>query len=512
MRVVTKSEMKDIETAGMAAFDLTLGQLMERAGEAVAVDAAKGWVNTSGKKVVILCGKGHNGGDGLVAARILSEAGAVVDVFIIADEADLKDETLEALRAAKKTRASVVLNPQPDTVLSAADDADLVIDCLFGFGLSGAITGSAAGVIEAVNNTRTEILSVDIPSGVEADSGHIHGPAIVADRTLALTLPKIGCVTFPGAKATGHLQTADIGISSIVEPDMGKVNIYEPSDYKKLLPHHDDEVHKHDRGTVLVIAGSVGMTGAATLTAQAALRAGAGIVTLGIPASLNHVFEIKLTEVMTVPLPETPSGSISASAFDQISDLAATFDVLALGPGLSLDGSTVNLVRMMVKELDSPMVIDADALNALIGETKRLKERTAPTVLTPHPKELARLMQSTVAHIQEDRIGLAMAASSKWDSVTVLKGAHTVVASPESSLVNLTGNPGMATAGTGDVLTGIIASLMAQTKDPFGSAALAVYLHGLAGDIAAHEVTGHCLVAHDLIRFLPEAFITLIDR
>lgn len=512
MKVVTGQEMQELESQAIEALNLSVAQLMDRAGAAVAKAAASKWVNVGGKKVVILCGSGHNGGDGLVAGALLAEQGATVIAIVLAKEDELKQETAAALRHLKTTSAMIVYLPDRIVAKSYLETADLVVDCIFGFGFRGIVPNQTAEIIEAVNEASVEVLAVDIPSGIEADSGHIHGPAIRAGRTIAFTLPKIGNIVDPGAQAGGSLDIIDIGISGEVNPSFGRVNILDRTEVAAMLPVHRVDIHKHSRGKVLVIGGSVGMTGAATLTAQAALRSGAGIVTAAVPASLNPVFEIKLTEVMTAPMPETPSQSLALQAFDDIAELAGSFDVIAIGPGLSLDPSTVALVRRIVAEIDLPMVIDADALNALIGETKKLKSRTSPTILTPHPKELARLLKVAVEDIQSQRIDLALEAAARWGAIIVLKGAKTIAALPAGqSFVNPTGNKGMATAGTGDVLTGIISALLSQTKEPLSSSVLGCHIHGLAGDMAASQLTEYCLVAHDIIDALPRAFKELSE-
>ncbi len=260
-----------------------------------------------------------------------------------------------------------------------------------------------------------------------------------------------------------------------------------------------------------MIGGSVGMTGAAALTAQASLKAGAGIVSLGVPQSLNLILEQKLTEIMTVPLPETFSQSIDVEAYGQIKELVDSFDVLAVGPGLSLDESTVSLVRLLVTGIEKPMVLDADGLNAMVGETKFFRERRSPLIITPHPGELARLFKISPEDIQHDRLSYARRAAKEWNLIVVLKGARSIVASIDRPVaINTTGNPGMASAGTGDVLTGIIGGLLAQGLSPFQATVLGVYLHGRAGDLAAEELTELCLIAGDIIGYLPQAIKELL--
>lgn len=510
MRIATVDEMLKIEKEATTRLGISTRDLMENAGRAVADEAAR--MISEDEHIVVICGKGNNGGDGFVAARYLCEKGFLPTVFTLSPLDDVSSDAKQAYSALQSVSvSSVVLDDHNlDNLAAALKKAALVIDAIFGFSLEGAVKGIAKDVIEIINAASCAKLSVDVPSGLESDSGHVHGACAKAERTITFTCPKVGLVTYPGADMVGELVVADIGVPTEVVQKISKVCFIDAAEAFLLLPKRKPEVHKKEVGRVLVIAGSQGMTGAAVLTAEAALKSGAGLVTLGIPAGLNTILEEKLTEVITVPLAETASHALDVGAYERIAELASTHDVVAIGPGISRSQNTVDLVRKLVSNLTCPAVIDADGLNALVGAAKLLKERSCPTVLTPHPGELSRLIEVPVEKIQRERIDFARRVASQWGVVLVLKGAHSVVSSPEKTVVISTGNAGMASAGTGDVLTGFISGFIAQGLDAYRAAILGTYLHGLAGDLAAQDLTEWCLVASDLTKYLPAAIKQLI--
>lgn len=514
MRVASVKEMLKIEEEATRRLGITTRDLMENAGRAVADDAAEMISDKQRGKghIIIVCGKGNNGGDGFVAARYLIEKGYVPTVFILASQEELSLDAKDAFFALRGLPIqSVFLDDHNlDNFAAGLKRAALVIDAIFGFSLKGAVRGIAQSAIEIMNVSDCVILAVDVPSGLESDTGHIHGVCIKAAKTVTFTCPKIGVVTYPGADMVGELVVADIGVPPEIVERTSKVQLVDVSEASALLPKRKPDVHKKEVGRVLVMAGSQGMTGAAALTANASLKSGAGLITLGVPAGLNAILEEKLTEVITVSLPETHSHALDIEAYGEIIELCSSYDVIALGPGLSRNKSTVSLVRKLVEGVQLPMVIDADGLNALVGETVLLKKRSYPTVITPHPGELGRLIKVPVDEIQRDRIDFARKTAQEWKIVMVLKGAHSVVSSPEKTAIVPTGNPGMASAGMGDVLAGFITGFIAQGLDPYQAAVLGTYLHGLAGDLAANELTEWCLVASDIIDYLPKAIKQLI--
>jgi NAD(P)H-hydrate epimerase len=492
--------MLKIEEEAEEAAGLPTYVLMQRAGQAVADEATK--FLSSRDKVLIVCGKGNNGGDGLVAARWLKKQGFNPHIFLLAEKKAL---TTESQRALEELPADIPIFSDLTILKSSLNEFSLVIDAIFGFNLKGAVRGVAIEVIKLLNKVKAPILSVDIPSGVEADTGQVYGEAVKATETITFTCPKVGLVLYPGASFIGKLIVRQIGISEEIVTKNCRRFLAQRDLVRSWLPKRAPDVHKKSVGQVLVIAGSQGMTGAAILTAKAALRMGAGYVSLAIPTSLNVIFEAKFTEALTFPMPETSNKTLSEKAFTAISELAQDYNVVILGPGLSTYSSTVKLVRRLVIELPNKLVLDADGLNALAKASQILAEREGEVIITPHPGELARLLGKESSEVQSNRVGICEAVAKSWQLCVLLKGARTVVATPNESCLNPTGNPGMATAGTGDVLAGMIGALWAQGLSSFKAAATGAYLHGLAGDLAVEELTEYSLIASDLIAYLPKA-------
>ncbi len=514
MRVVTGTEMREIDRRAIKEFKMSSLDLMEAAGGAVA-RRAEVILNGMGEgNVLIVAGPGNNGGDGFVAARLLHNTGHNVMVMVVGDETDIKGDAAVNL---KKLEGVVrpYFNPDKAALQKACVDTDLAIDALYGTGFHGHPPESATEPICALNHGGSYVLAVDIPSGVEADTGRIGGAVVDATETLTFGLPKLGCIIYPGAAYSGALNIVDIGLPFDLLQTAGHIESPTPEDMAALLPARDPQAHKKSVGRVLVVAGSRGMTGAAALTAMAALRAGAGLVVLACPESLQQIYEIKLTEVMTVGLPETANGTIAKEATEKIVELAADFDVLVVGPGLSTDGATAEAVCAIAGTTEQPLLLDADGLNALAGSAAGLeiiKERAGEIIITPHPGELGRLIKRETRVIQADRLAAAAEAAGELNVVTVLKGRATVIAAPDGRLsINATGNAGLATAGTGDVLAGIIGGLWAQGIPAEDAAILGVYLHGLASDLAVLTLTEFSLVANDLIEYMPDAFAATLE-
>jgi len=402
----------------------------------------------------------------------------------------------------------------------------LIVDALLGTGLQHEVREPLSLVIGKVNKLRCPVIAVDIPSGVSSDSGRIMGCAVRADHTVTFGLPKRGHFLFPGADCTGRLFVEDIGFPvRLLSSGAIGVSLVQGQDAKALLPRRKRFSHKVSYGHVLLVAGSKGKTGAALMAARACLKSGAGLVTIGVPESLVSAFQSRVTEEMILPLPDNGSGTVSSSAADTILNfMRKRGTVLALGPGLSINDEIKDLVRRLVVDSEAPMVIDADGLNALAGKTGILKRAAGPRILTPHTGEMARLLSQRSGvrdqgsgkgvrlpeEIEADRIETATSFARKNKTCMVLKGAPTITASPEGrAFLNTSGNPGMATAGTGDVLTGVIAALLAQRMSPVEASMLGVFLHGLAGDAVAEEKGQHSLVASDIIRKIPAVFRSL---
>lgn len=511
MRVVTGSEMKEIDRRAIDDFNIAGSMLMENAGKAVAQRANAVLAGIGTGSALIVAGPGNNGGDGFVAARHLSEIGHPVQVLVLGEEEEFTGDAAANLTKLKSI-VTPVFNPDETVLRDATDHAEVIIDALYGTGFKGKVPEPMEKVVYAVNSSDAYVIAVDIPSGVEADTGRTGGAVIEAEETVTFGLPKLGCVLYPGAAFAGELTPVDIGFPAELTGAAGHVSMPSPMEMVALLPSRGPESFKQTVGRVLVVAGSAGMTGAAAMCATAALRAGAGIVTLASPACLADILEIKLTEVMTYALPETAERNLAVEAADVVIDLVKDFDLLILGPGLSRGVETTEAIRKIVGSVDLPLVLDADGLNALEDLPEVIAGRTADTIVTPHPGELARLIGGGAKAIQKDRLKAAGEATDKMDAVVVLKGARTVVAAHEKMIsVNPTGNPGLASAGTGDVLSGLIGGLWAQHMEAFNAAVLGVYLHGLAGDLAVVDITEYCLAATDLIEYMPDAFRTVME-
>jgi NAD(P)H-hydrate epimerase len=534
MKVVTANEMRRIDQQTIEDIGIPGMVLMEHAGTAVVRAIQSHFPNC--KRIGIFVGKGNNGGDGLVIARQLSHIGQSVQIFLVSPPDRFIGDALTNLQIVQNLKLPIE-HIFSETALEAMEGkiaaCDLIVDAIFGTGLRRAVRGDIAAVIERINAIQRPVIAIDLPSGLAADTGLAEGACIHADYTVTIGLPKRGLLLYPGAELTGQLEVADIGFPErVINAQNIRVNWTQPiaktgashTEVSEWIPPRPRHSHKGTYGRVFVVAGSTGMTGAAALGCEAALRVGAGLVTLGIPKSLNPILEVKLSEVMTLPLPETPEGSLAFAAKSQILDFVErTSSILAIGPGLSQHPETVKLIHSLIRENRNPVVIDADGLNALsqgemTAESPRatvkalLSSLTAPAVLTPHPGEMARLIGSRPRELEQDRIGIAqqfapeLSNTSEQDITLVLKGAPTVIAGADGEVwLNSTGNPGMATAGMGDVLTGVIAGLIAQGVSSFNAAVLGVYLHGLAGDIVAQSLGMHGLMAGDVLNAIPKA-------
>ena len=506
MKLVTTEQMRSLDRAAIDDYGIPSVVLMENAGRAVA-EAAAQMLDGPGR-VVVVCGRGNNGGDGFVAARHLSNRSVPVEVYLLAAVDDLQGDAATNCHIAQQMNLPICESPDPAVLEAALSSADLIVDAILGTGISGAVRGPAKAAISAINQSPARVLAVDIPSGISGDTGQVMGVAVQADRTLTFGLPKIGHYCYPGRDHCGEIELVDISLPAVLvgSADL-PTNLTTSQDAAAMLPPRWADMHKGDAGRLLIVAGSPGMTGAAAMAGLAAVRSGAGLVTVGIPASLNAILEVKCTEVMTLLLPETAHGSLAPEARDEILKFAESCDAVALGPGLSQVSETAELARQLIERISTPLVVDADGLNACAGATEPLKNREAPTIITPHPGELSRLIGQSVADIQQDRITAARQAAQELQCVVVLKGAGTVIADPSGEVwVNPTGNAGMASGGVGDVLTGVIGGLLAGGGNVMEAAISGVYCHGLAGDLAEEYCGQRALIASDLLVQLPAAF------
>jgi len=545
LKVVTSEEMRQIDMTTIGKYGIAGTILMERAGLAVASkineiisrspDYPVGAIHElplhkrGNLKVIVFCGGGNNGGDGLVASRILHTQGRDVEVYLAAKPNDLKGDAKINYNAAKKFGVRIFpVTRFLNNPLSLTPYPCLIVDALLGTGLNKDIRMPLSEVVNKINRLSLPVVSIDIPSGISSDSGQIMGCAVKAQVTVTFGLPKRGHYIYPGAEYTGKLYVEDIGFPrKLTGSEKIKVNLPQREDIISLLPERPGYSHKGTYGHVLLIAGSKGKTGAALMAAKACLRTGAGLVTIGVPESLVSSFQSRVTEEMILPLADKGNGTLSFKSADAIiAFLKKQANVLAIGPGLSADSEISELIYRLVINSNIPIVIDADGLNALSGKTGILKKSKAPIILTPHVGEMARLVQgvrgkgygvaagfSLREEIERDRINVALIFAKKTGCYLILKGVPTVIAAPDgNAFINPTGNPGMATAGTGDVLTGMISSFLAQRLSPQNASILGVYMHGLTGDMVAQIRGEHSLVASDIINAIPGVFKKIRDK
>jgi hydroxyethylthiazole kinase-like uncharacterized protein yjeF len=507
--VFTAAEMRALDARAVADLRIPGARLMEAAGSGAASLLARRFGSLRSRRVAVMCGKGNNGGDGFVAARRLAARGARVRVYLAGRRDEVHGDAAEALSRWRGPVAELA----DRSVLAHLDRelgvADLVVDALLGTGLRGPARGLVAEVIEAINRAGRigrPVAALDVPSGVDSDRGQLLGPAVEARITATFVGYKPALLLHPACERAGEVMVIPIGIP---EAEVGagiKTHLLEAADARAgLIPRRAD-THKGTYGHLLVVAGSLGKTGAAALAGRAGLRSGAGLVTVATSASQQPIVAVLGMETMTEALAETAERSLALAARGQLLELARRMDAVALGPGLSLVAETEALARAMVEEVERPMVVDADALTALTGHLDVLARARAPRVLTPHPGEMARLLGTSVSEVQADRLGVVREFCQRHRVWLVLKGAHSIVGAPDSALrINPTGNPGMATGGTGDVLTGMIGAFLARGLDPLAALQAAVYLHGAAGDLAARARGEEGLIAGDILEHIPLA-------
>lgn len=515
MRAVTAEIMQEFDRRTIEDYGIPGLELMERAGVHVAGIIQSRFGKAKERTALILAGKGNNGGDGFVVARLLAEAGWQVTLLLFAEPEALRgDAKTNYDRIPLSVTQSHYRNHPQDEVANLMIASTVILDALFGTGLTKGLSGNYAEAVRLVNACGRPVVAVDIPSGVDATTGKTPGEAVHSDITVTFAAAKIGQFIYPGAGYVGELIVTDIGIPSELMDKAPFVEIINKEYAAGLLKPRRKTAHKGSCGHCLIIAGSTGKSGAATMAANSAMRSGAGLVTLAVPACIHSVAEVKTTEVMTVPLAETSCGSVALESLGTIKSLLAGRDVAAVGPGLGGHTETVALIREIISTATVPLVLDADALNALDGDMSPLKKSASPAlILTPHPGEMARLCGATVAEIEKDRIEAARSFAIANKCYLLLKGAGTVVAAPDGRLaINTSGNPGMASGGMGDVLTGVITALLGQGFEPFAACCLGSFSHGLAGDMVADEKGEIGLIATDVQEMLPYALKKLAEK
>lgn len=509
MKLIRSSEMREIDYQAINHYGIPSIVLMENAGIRTVEVIDEILQNKRGKNVVVLAGKGNNGGDGLVIARHLLNSGISVDTFILGFPDEMTPDAYTNYKILEHLSSSIhtlTREEDLDKLMLALLSGDLVVDAMYGNGFKGSLSDFEARVVKMVNWSNLPVVAVDIPSGVEADTGRVHGEAVKATHTVTFALPKIGLVLEPGRDYAGTLSVADISIPiQLLADNKLKTNLIDEALIQSFIQPRRAESHKGTYGHALVIGGSPGLTGAVIMSSFAALRAGAGLVTAALPESLIASAASGMAEVMTAPLAETSKGAIALEALPAIENLLGTISVCAIGPGMSGYPEANAVLRFVLERAGVPLVIDADGLNALMGDTAILKDRQVPVVLTPHPGEMSRLTGRSIEEIQSNRIETAREFAADWGVTLVLKGNKTVIADPAGNIyININGNPGMATAGSGDVLCGMITGLIAQGLKPQDAALAGVFLHGMAGDLAAQTRGQRGLIATDMIGVLPE--------
>ncbi len=517
MRVLNTRQMRDADRRTIEEIGIPSIVLMENAGRQAVAAMEAAYDDLATSQVGVLCGRGNNGGDGFVVARTLVQRGVDVGVFLLGSVSEISGDArinLEVLGRIGLTVVEITTAQEWELHFTEISECDLVVDAILGTGFRGQLSGLLETVVADVNALGVPIVSIDLPTGVSADTHVVDGTAIDASMTVTLGAPKIPLVFPPADSHGGDLVIADIGIPYPVfeELDGEYLEILTRERMREIVPARVADSHKGDFGRVLVVAGSNGRTGAAHLSAVGALRSGAGLVTIATPRSCVPVIAAMAPEYMTEGLDETASGTIDYGAIDRVLDIKA--DVIAVGPGLGHAPSTSAFVHALLERAGVPLVLDADALNAFVGEPERLMGRDGvDVIITPHPGEMARLLNTSIEKVQADRLKHAREFAAAHKVHVVLKGHRTVIAGPDGrTFVNLTGNAGMATGGTGDLLTGMLAAWFAQLLDAEAACKLAVYLHGTAGDLAEADEGEVALIATDIAARLGDAVLELTAR
>ena len=514
MLLATAAEMREADRRTIDEIGLPGAVLMENASQGAARVILSHLGPVAGLRVAAFCGRGNNGGDGLAIGRILANQGAQVRAFLLCRAEDLKGDAALNLKVARA--CGVSLSEAPDDaawegLAPAMEGWDLYLDALLGTGLNSPVRGRYARAIELLNRQSAPILAVDIPSGLCADTGRPLGAAVRAAWTATFGLVKLG-LALDGGRHTGEMSCIDISIPPQVIQDLNIQTRQIDQDLAaSLAPPRPRDGHKGTFGHLLVAGGSPGMSGALCLAALAGIRSGAGLVTAALPAGLNPVAEVKLTAAMSQPLPESAHGALGLEGLETLLELAMARSALVLGPGLSRDPEAARLVRALVARLNTPLVLDADGLNALTEDGAQPAKLGPGAVITPHPGEAARLLGTDTATVQADRPAAAKSLARNLGAVAVLKGALTLVASPDGRLwVSPFANPLLATGGSGDVLAGLIGGLLAQGLEPAKAACLGVWLQGRAGELAAGDFGDRGLAAEELLDYLPAAWMELV--
>jgi NAD(P)H-hydrate epimerase len=509
--------MREVDLSCYESHGIPSLDLMKTAGRKTALIAGR-MIEEDGdnQEILVVCGRGNNGGDGLACALELTRMGIRTRAVLLVPLSTLKGDPLSVLQEAMEADVPIKELQGPEDLggyLKECPGETLLVDAIFGTGFIPPARNGWASAISAVNAGHRPVVSIDLPSGLDADSGSLPETVVKAACTVTLGAPKAALFVYPAAETAGEVVVADIGHPlSLIEDNRHTAELLDSSWCRKKLVNRSPNTHKGTYGHLLLAAGSERMPGAALLTALGALRSGAGLVTLAVPEPLDLMVPAFIPEAMPLSLPADPEGSFSPDAAGLILPLSGDMGAMAAGPGLGTGKGAAALVGSLVKNYPDTLILDADALNVLARETGSLSARKGPTVITPHPGELGRLLDTATAEIQKDRLSSALAAVSKFGHLTALKGAGTIIVSPDGRLlVNISGNPGMASGGMGDVLTGMIAGFAVQGFSPLEAAGLGIYLHGLAGDLAAEEMGPVGFLARDVAERVPAAICLVLE-
>ena len=508
MKILDAAAMREVDRTAIEEMGIPSLVLMENAAMGLADSIGEAYPDVAA--VAIFCGPGNNGGDGLALARHLTARGYEVEILVVTGGRGLRGDAEVQLQICRKAGLAIHEDQGEESIFAAVDlvsGADLVVDAVFGTGLTRPLEGMFARLVEAINMLPIPCVAVDLPSGLNGSSHGVMGPHVQADLTVTFGAPKVPHVLLPAAGSVGQVVVADLGIPpGLIAEAAGDLHLLTEEDLSGYLAPRPAASHKGDFGHALIVAGSVGKSGAAILAARAAVRSGAGLVTVAAPEPIVQTVELGSLESMTLPLAVGDGGGLDPRTVDEILDFSRDKRALAVGPGLGIHDSTAAAVRAIVAGCDLPLVLDADGLNAFEGAIDDLSAAACTRVLTPHPGELARMVGQSVSEIQADRVLSVRDAARRSGAVVVLKGAQTLVASPSGGVyINATGNPGMASGGTGDVLTGILVGLLAQGLDAMSAACLSVWVHGAAGDGALEGRGTLALTAGDVLTALPAA-------
>ncbi len=514
MKVLNSSQMKRIDKKAIEDLGIIGPLLMENAGAEISREMIKRIPLLEEKSVTIVCGKGNNGGDGFVVARHLFNKGCSPKIILLAKKRELKGDAELNCRIADKMGISiteVVSQEEWEKVRKAVMCSDVIVDAIFGTGLERPAEGRYVEAINDINKSDAFIVAVDIPSGISSDKFQIIGPSIKADLTVTMAAPKISHVFPPAENYMGEVVIADISAPPFLfEDESLNMEMIEKERIVSYFKKRDNNTHKGTYGHIFILAGSLGKTGAAVMAGKAALEMGAGLVTVGTPKSCLPIVARSMMELMTEPLEETPESTLSEKALDKIKKLLKGKDAVLIGPGISTNKQTRNLIRSLLPLIKVPALLDADALNCVASDPEVLKSLSFPVVITPHPGEFARLVKTSAKEVVEKKLELAPEFAKKYGVYVVLKGYRTIIATPDKKIfINPTGNPGMATGGSGDVLSGMMASLIMQGGDFLNAVLASVYVHGLSGDMAVKKIGEKSIIAGDLIDFLPGAVMSM---